>query len=152
MNKKLYKSRDDKVFFGVCGGIAEYFDTDPVLIRLAFVLFALAGGSGIIFYIIAAIIMKEDVYPYAAAQQEAYSADDAEKWRETFAEEAGGAERPPSTGRVRGRGTGLIILGLLFIIFGALYIISRFIGIWIDYSMIFAAVLIILGVYFVARR
>ena len=45
---------------GVCGGIANYFDVDPTVIRLAWVIFTLAGGSGLIAYIIAAIIMPED--------------------------------------------------------------------------------------------
>ncbi|MBQ7076681.1 MAG: PspC domain-containing protein [Lachnospiraceae bacterium] len=59
MNKRLKKSRDKKIA-GVCGGIGEYLGTDPTLIRLAWVLFCLAGGSGIIAYIIAALIMPED--------------------------------------------------------------------------------------------
>ena len=55
--KRLYKSRTDRKIFGVCGGIAEYFNLDPTIIRLAWALFCLAGGSGILAYIIAAIIM-----------------------------------------------------------------------------------------------
>lgn len=57
MNKKLYKSRTDKKLDGVCAGIGEYFDIDPTLIRLAWVVFSLLGGSGILAYIIAAIII-----------------------------------------------------------------------------------------------
>ena len=55
--RRLYKSRTEKKLAGVCGGFAEYFDTDPTLIRLAWVVFSLMGGCGIIAYIIAAIIM-----------------------------------------------------------------------------------------------
>ena len=58
--KKLYKSRMDQKICGVCGGIAEYLDTDSTVIRLAWVLFTLLGGSGIIAYILAAIIMSDD--------------------------------------------------------------------------------------------
>jgi phage shock protein PspC (stress-responsive transcriptional regulator) len=58
--KKLYKSTQDKKLCGVCGGIAEYFDVDSTVIRLAWVVFTLLGGSGLLAYIIAAIIMKED--------------------------------------------------------------------------------------------
>ena len=57
MKKRLYKSRTDKKLDGVCAGIAEYFNIDPTLVRLAWVIFTLAGGSGLIAYIIAAIIM-----------------------------------------------------------------------------------------------
>ena len=57
--KKLYKSATDKKIAGVCGGIAEYFNVDATLIRLAWVLFSLLGGSGLLAYIIAAIIIPE---------------------------------------------------------------------------------------------
>ena len=59
MNKRLYKSRNDKMLGGVCGGIAEYFDIDPTLVRLGWVLFCALGGSGFLAYIIAAIIIPE---------------------------------------------------------------------------------------------
>ncbi len=57
--KKLYKSRTDKKLCGVCGGIAEYFDIDATVVRLLWVLFTLWGGSGILAYIIAALIMSD---------------------------------------------------------------------------------------------
>ncbi len=57
MKKRLYKSIDNRMIDGVCGGIAEYFDIDPTLVRLGWVLFCALGGSGIIAYIIAAIII-----------------------------------------------------------------------------------------------
>lgn len=56
--KKLYKSYTDRKILGVCGGIAEYFAIDSTLVRLLWVLFVLAGGSGIIGYILCAIIMQ----------------------------------------------------------------------------------------------
>lgn len=58
--KKLYKSERDKKVAGVCGGIAEYLNIDSTLIRLAWVLFCLAGGSGIVIYIVAALIMPNE--------------------------------------------------------------------------------------------
>ena len=57
MNKKLYRSIADKKLCGVCGGIGEYFDLDPTLIRILWIVFALLGGSGLLAYIICAIIM-----------------------------------------------------------------------------------------------
>ena len=57
MKKRLHRSNENKVVAGVCGGIAEYFDMDPTLIRLAWILFCALGGSGILAYIIAAIII-----------------------------------------------------------------------------------------------
>ena len=57
--KKLCKSNTNKKICGVCGGIAEYLNADPTLIRLAFVIIALAAGSGVLAYILAALIMPE---------------------------------------------------------------------------------------------
>ena len=60
MKKRLYKSNTDKKLDGVCGGIAEYFNIDSTIVRLALVLFCLAGGSGILAYIIAAIVIPSE--------------------------------------------------------------------------------------------
>ena len=63
MKKRLYRSDTERMLAGVCGGIAEYFDVDPTIIRLAWVLFCLMGGSGILAYIICAIIIpKKDEF------------------------------------------------------------------------------------------
>jgi phage shock protein C len=59
MDKKLRRSKNDAMIAGVAGGIAEYFNVDPVLIRLAFVLTAVLGGPGLLIYIIMWIIMPE---------------------------------------------------------------------------------------------
>lgn len=58
--KRLYKSKMDCKLCGVCGGIAEYFNIDSTLVRLGLILFCCLGGSGIIAYIIAAIVMPEE--------------------------------------------------------------------------------------------
>ncbi len=59
MEKRLYKSRTDKKIDGVCAGIGNYFNIDPTIIRLAWILFCALGGSGILAYIIAAIVMPQ---------------------------------------------------------------------------------------------
>lgn len=60
MEKRLYKSNQNKMIDGVCGGIAEYFGIDPTLVRLAWALFCVLGGSGILAYFIAAIIIPRN--------------------------------------------------------------------------------------------
>ncbi|MCR5799128.1 MAG: PspC domain-containing protein [Lachnospiraceae bacterium] len=57
--KKLTKSNKDRLLCGVCAGIAEYFELDPTVVRLLLIAFCLLGGSGVIAYIIAAVIMPE---------------------------------------------------------------------------------------------
>ena len=59
MEGKLYKSKTNRMISGVCGGIGEYFGVDPTWVRLAWVLFCILGGSGILAYIIALIIIPE---------------------------------------------------------------------------------------------
>lgn len=56
--KKLYRSRNNRMICGVCGGVAEYFNVDPTLIRLGLVLLA-CTGTGILAYFIAAIIIPD---------------------------------------------------------------------------------------------
>ena len=55
--KKLAKSNDSKMICGVCGGIAEYLGCDPTVVRLAAVTISVLGGSGLLLYIIAAVLM-----------------------------------------------------------------------------------------------
>ena len=59
MEKRLYKSKENRMLDGVCGGIAEYFNIDPTIVRLGWFLFSLTGGSGVLAYIIALIIIPE---------------------------------------------------------------------------------------------
>lgn len=59
-SKKFVRSTTDKMVAGVCGGLAKYFDIDTTIVRVLFVLFALAGGPGILAYIILWIVMPED--------------------------------------------------------------------------------------------
>ena len=57
--KKLYRSTRDKKFLGVCGGIAEYFDIDSTVIRVFAIVLILAAGSGLLAYLLCALIMPE---------------------------------------------------------------------------------------------
>lgn len=61
-HKKLYKSNRNKMIDGVCGGLAEYFGIDPTVVRLAVVVLSLMGFSGVIAYILAAIIIPRAPY------------------------------------------------------------------------------------------
>ncbi len=60
MEKRLTKSKSDRMLFGVCSGLGKYFGIDPTFVRLLFVLLALVNGIGIVIYIILAIIMPSE--------------------------------------------------------------------------------------------
>jgi phage shock protein PspC (stress-responsive transcriptional regulator) len=70
--KRLHRSIDQRMLLGVCGGLAEYFETDATLVRILFLLLALVGGGGVVLYAALAIIMpsedKLDAHPREAAR------------------------------------------------------------------------------------
>ena len=57
MERRLYRSNTDKMLFGVCGGLAEYFSVDPTIVRVGMVVAALLNGVGIVLYLALAIVM-----------------------------------------------------------------------------------------------
>jgi phage shock protein C len=57
--KRLYRSRDNRMIGGVCGGLAEYFNIDPTLVRLVFLILFLAAGSGPLLYLVMWVIVPE---------------------------------------------------------------------------------------------
>ena len=59
MDKRLYRSRTERMLGGVCGGLAQYFNVDPSLIRIAFALIFFAGGGGLLLYLIMWAILPE---------------------------------------------------------------------------------------------
>ena len=60
--KKLYRSRSKRMICGVCGGVGEYLNIDPTVIRLLWVVLSFVGFAGVIAYIIVAIIIPEEPY------------------------------------------------------------------------------------------
>ena len=60
IDKRLVRSRDDRMLFGVCAGLADYLNVDPVIIRLLMVLLTLWNGVGLLAYFVLAIIMPQE--------------------------------------------------------------------------------------------
>lgn len=63
--RRLYRSRTDRKLAGVCGGLAQYFNTDATLLRVLFVVLALLGGPGLVIYLLMWILVPEE--PLGAA-------------------------------------------------------------------------------------
>ena len=61
MKKRLHRSRTEKMIAGVCGGLAEYLDVDPTLVRVAWVFISLLAGAGVLLYLIMWVIMPLDL-------------------------------------------------------------------------------------------
>ncbi len=77
VKKRLYRSTEDQTIAGVCGGIADYLGVDPTLVRILWVIFSMAGGPGVILYIIMAMIVPEEP-EYVQATTEKAKNDDSE--------------------------------------------------------------------------
>ncbi len=69
-NKVLTKSKDNKIFFGVCGGLGKYFNIDPTIIRLFLVLLFFFRGTGLLLYIVAAIIIPDETSSNKSEKEE----------------------------------------------------------------------------------
>ena len=128
--KRLYKSQTNKIIAGVCGGLAEYFDVDSVIMRVLFVLLAFFGGSGFILYIACWIIMPKSVL-------------------------AGEA----TTGAVESKATNARkVFGIILIVGGAILLFSNlgffsFLHMWdVSWSFVFPILLILLGMAIIYYR
>ncbi len=106
--KRLYKSRKNRVIAGVCGGIAEYFNVDPVLIRVIAVLLFFTGGASLIAYIVGMIIIPD------------------QPWEEMKESEKPQAQSPaapvPTESMNHG---GALIIGVILIVFGVIFLMRN---------------------------
>lgn len=119
--KRLYKSRKDKMIAGVCGGLAEYFDVDPVLVRILFVVFTFIGGFALIGYIVGMIIMPFPVTETSASTSTAQSPPPpaAEASQPQPAPPAAAAPAPKS------KSTGALIFGIILVVIGAFFLMRN---------------------------
>ena len=137
MNRQLFKSRKNKVFSGVCGGLAEYFKIDPSIVRVAWILISLAftvAFGGLIIYIIASIIIPErpaDYNGYNDHQGEGFGSsyeDNSDRWSSSHYDKS----------------KGRMIIGGVLILFGLMALVKQFFR-WIDFSFLWPLILMGIG-------
>jgi phage shock protein C len=107
-SKRLYRSRTDRIFGGVCGGFAEYLDIDPTVIRLLWLISALVFGFGLLLYIIALFIIPNNPTRPAPAGAEAGS----------------GEQQPQPVSPHRPDWN--LAIGIILLVFGALFLLGQF--------------------------
>ncbi len=159
MEKRLYRSRSDRMIWGVCGGLAKYFDIDPTIVRIIAVLLIFANGLGILAYIILAIVVplessaatatKETIRENVEEIKETASQLGREI-RSTFVQEKDESEAAAKTHQ-RSRN----ILGLVFIVVGILLLLGSFnLFWWLHWGNLWPLILVAVGVLIVltARR
>lgn len=133
--QKLYRSQTNKVFAGVCGGFAEYFDVDPIVVRILFVLMVLFGGSGLLLYIAAVIIIPKKPFVFAetpSVSEHTISKQKSETVRNGF-------------------GIGLVVIGL-FLLLANLEVFHFFDFLEDAFDFVFPVLLIILGMAIIYYR
>ncbi len=131
MEKRIYRSRKERMIGGVAGGIAEYFDVDPVVIRFAFIALTLFNGVGVVLYIVGMIIIPEQVL-------------NSEMFSESSVPGSMAAEPP----RDESRGRFSIILGVSLIIAGILFGMHNFIP-QFSITDAFPVLLVLLGIWII---
>jgi len=157
MRDRLYRSRNDRVLFGVAGGVADWLDVDPALVRIVFALLLFAGGIGFLLYIIMAIVVPEEpahVGPppmpgeapaMPPAEPGAPAAAPAGYWVDDRA--ARRAARRAQ--RAESGGQGVVIFGAILIIVGAWFLLRRYVT-WLDGDLLGPIVLIVIGALLLA--
>jgi len=113
--KRLYKSRKNKVIDGVCGGIAEYFEVDPVLIRIIFVMVFFFGGSGLLAYIVGMIIIPKRPY----GEEEPYLQQDKGAAMENKDVVPAQTHKEPAVSK------GSLIVGIILVFLGAMFLMKN---------------------------
>ncbi|TME11080.1 MAG: PspC domain-containing protein [Chloroflexi bacterium] len=155
MRERLYRSRSDRMLFGVAGGMAEWLDLDPSLVRIVWALLILAGGVGLLLYIVAAIVIPEEPLGApgaAAAGMAAGTPGGGATGAGTSADASPGASADADwharraarrAARNERRGNGAMIFGLILVLVGAWFLIDRYLN--IDSALVFPAALIVIG-------
>lgn len=150
MEKRLNRSREDRMIWGVCGGIARYFDIDPTIIRLIAVLLIFAGGTGILAYVILAIIMPlessaakepKEVIKENLAEIKQTATQLGEEIRTTFARQGGETKETSKPGQ-----SDSYIIALILIVVGVFALLGNLnIFRWLRWAYIWPLILIAIG-------
>ena len=136
MQKRLYRSRENYVIGGVAGGLGEYFSIDPTFIRLAFVVFTMAGGAGFLAYFILMIILPEE----PKGEMSDAGSQISEKEAKSTTDEEENPNRRNS-------------LALVLIAVGLIALLNQIMPMtWLTWDKIWPVVLIMAGLYLIFRR
>jgi phage shock protein PspC (stress-responsive transcriptional regulator) len=137
MPKKLYRSRKDKMLAGVCGGLAEYFEVDTTLVRLAAVALTLAWGTGILAYLIFWFVVPQRPLEFTVS-------------------EAGQESPPPGSDEAPAEeneaSSAALVFGIILVLVGFLILMGNFISLaWLSFSRLWPLFLIALGIIIILK-
>ncbi len=159
MEKRLYRSQSDRMIWGVCGGLANYFTIDPTIVRIIFVLLLFANGAGILAYIILAIVVplegskakepKETIQENVVEIKET-ATELGKEIRATFTGEETKSTTSPETRHRR-----QLFFGITLLVVGVLFLMGSFnLFSWLQWRFIWPVVIIAISLIVIlgARR
>ena len=135
--KRIYRSKEDKMIAGVCGGIAEYYSIDPVWIRLIAVILFFLNGVGLLAYIVLWILMPENPHQKSG--------------KKTVVEERVDVIKERNKNIRENNNDTNFFLGTILIIIGILFLIKNVLG-WFNTQIFWGSLIIIIGVIFLLRK
>lgn len=160
MDRRLYRSRSDRVIGGVAGGLAAYLGVDPSLVRVAWVVLAvLTGGFFALVYLVMLFVVPEEPYPGAAAAAAGYASPEygatqpggteppaeGETTEQAWTAAAPATQPPDRASAPARKGNSAVIIGLILILVGGYFLLRQYIP-QIDLDLIWPVVVIGVGV------
>ncbi len=144
--KSLYRNRLDTIIGGVAGGIGKYLNLDPTFIRILFVILAIAGGGGLLIYVILWVALPLEPIDFNSETNEFSNMENKESTSQNqndqFQGPPGQPEKPQSK-------DGNLIAGVILIAIGAIFLINRFAR--IDFGDLWPFILLVAGIVLVIR-
>lgn len=137
---RLYRSQRDNIIGGVCGGLGDYLNTDPLVFRILFVVAFLVGGSGLLIYIIFWIVIPEEEIPIINTKNSSNMETEPKTDNNTMEE-----QKKPQ------KNDGNLWGGLILITLGAIFLIDRFVP-RIDFGDLWPLILIVVGVILISKN
>lgn len=147
--KKLYRSKQDRVIAGVCGGLGDYFKVDPIFVRLIFIFLALLDGLGVIFYIIFIFVIPKQGEGSLDIKETKEKIEEFGKEVTAHAKDVAGKIEKDSKGFLKDKRK---VAGVVILLVGVFALLNKFILIsWFRWDIFWRVALIIVGLYIVVK-
>ncbi|MCF8303145.1 MAG: PspC domain-containing protein [Bacteroidales bacterium] len=152
--KRLYRSVVDRVIGGVCAGIGDYLNIDPVIIRIIFVLLAIFGGGGVIIYIVLWIVLPEEYPNIYNASTNTYNTMENEKQNtenQNTAGQPGGSPYGHGQHHPKRKNSGSLVGGIILIAIGGMFLVDEFVYA-VSFGDLWPIILVVIGIAIIVNN
>jgi phage shock protein C len=144
--RKIYRSRKDRIIFGVCGGIAEYYNIESLWVRVVFIFLGITGAIGFVLYVALAILMPLNPVKSISDKKPEEVGATAEEFRDRVKGLASELRNDPKVDRRRN------LLGLLIVTIGVIAFFNElFPNFWIGWKVLWPMIIILIGFTFISN-